>query len=835
MEDWTSNRSRTSHEILREHLRCGALADGAMSPQPDLAACLDARADLTAREGVRRFAEALRSYTGKLSKPLSPEYACTAGQNIIRGAFRALAQHDDRGNWARRFAEIDVIETFSIAGGENSHLKTCHYAQGISTALSSFVSHGYLVFKDGYYDISHEALIRNWKQYQEWLRDPQEISRALTRAVADLDPGHLAGDTPEAKDDLVGSLPPSLCASIEKALKRRELPEAWVVEQILPLVNRPDVVKRWGTRNPNDLLATLDGLVARAQCIRTERASARARKERNRWLIIAGTAATCLLLVVGFSWWREHEASQAALTNHSKSIALHADDHLDHEGPAQAILVATQAQKAGLPDIPEVEQVIYKSLRQLREKRALPAPTVNSATSDPPGKILAGVSAGGLIQFWRLADGALIDHYDLDITGPAQTMGMNWSPDGTRLAIGVGERTALVMPCSHSKLLPLFSSCGQTGDQELTWLGAGTTSAGPGKFSKDGKFLITGNWRSRAKIWNIETGEHIDLGVDTAFPWAVALAPDMQTAAIGTGQGTIHIINLTTHEDTLLKIPGSDVPGAITSVDFGNRSDSLLVATQNGQVWLFNVTTRTPTRVAGQHGQAFQTAFSSDGRRVATASGDGGLRIWPVDRVSEQPFVLRGHDGPVYSLQFIQDGETLVSASADGTIRIWSVVSALHPDVGRNSSSAQPPIDAPYSPTPPADRTVREGPEIRATNAQGYTIVAYNGTNSHLSLFGPGSTTTPISEWGDRIPVKWRSVSFGKRPDKNDDSDLIVAVSITGETYSWPHFKDFMALTKYAIEQLPYLGQKQLELPEMELCKLDLMVDRSKCSVSYGN
>jgi WD40 repeat protein len=63
-------------------------------------------------------------------------------------------------------------------------------------------------------------------------------------------------------------------------------------------------------------------------------------------------------------------------------------------------------------------------------------------------------------------------------------------------------------------------------------------------------------------------------------------------------------------------------------------------------------------------------AFSPDGKRVVTASGDQTARVWDA-RSRQALVVLRGHEGRVYSAAFSPDGELVVTGSIDGTVRIW--------------------------------------------------------------------------------------------------------------------------------------------------------------------
>jgi len=74
-------------------------------------------------------------------------------------------------------------------------------------------------------------------------------------------------------------------------------------------------------------------------------------------------------------------------------------------------------------------------------------------------------------------------------------------------------------------------------------------------------------------------------------------------------------------------------------------------------------------------GMVLFAAFSSDGSRIVSASGDGTVRQWDAKsgRAIGEP--LQGHQGPVDSGAYSADGSRIVSASNDGMVRQWDAKS----------------------------------------------------------------------------------------------------------------------------------------------------------------
>jgi WD40 repeat protein len=77
-------------------------------------------------------------------------------------------------------------------------------------------------------------------------------------------------------------------------------------------------------------------------------------------------------------------------------------------------------------------------------------------------------------------------------------------------------------------------------------------------------------------------------------------------------------------------------------------------------------------KLEGHTGWVRAVAFSPDGLLLASASGDGTVRLWNPS-TGQEVQKLEGHTGWVSAVAFSPDGLLLASASDDGTVRLWSL------------------------------------------------------------------------------------------------------------------------------------------------------------------
>src|SRR4029078_2496786 len=71
----------------------------------------------------------------------------------------------------------------------------------------------------------------------------------------------------------------------------------------------------------------------------------------------------------------------------------------------------------------------------------------------------------------------------------------------------------------------------------------------------------------------------------------------------------------------------------------------------------------------GHAGEIVGLDFSADGRRLASAGSDGGVRIWDV-RTGQLTGSWRRHKGKIEGVSFNPDGTEVASAGEDGVVRV---------------------------------------------------------------------------------------------------------------------------------------------------------------------
>ena len=346
-----------------------------------------------------------------------------------------------------------------------------------------------------------------------------------------------------------------------------------------------------------------------------------------------------------------------------------------------------------------------------------PAGFVFALAFSPDGETLIAASSDGSVGKWDLA------HPQTPFTELNRQESGVWSAaysaDGRWLVLGSKRDDAFaIWDLNQAEAGPIVVSDLQPA---ATGSGPGLIKDGgvPVAFSPDGTTLATGSLNGAIRIWR--SGEFIrpvtSLRGHENGLLALAYSNDGKYLASSGQDATVRLWHLDAPSTDPVLLENGSTP--INSLDF-DADGHILAGSSNGagiKLWQVDKPDTAPVVIAD--GEYWRVAFSSDGKRLASAglapyflrlwnmepsgrplilaghqdvvvtlafnpdmtllasggsTGDQTIRLWRWDELDATPAVIRSQAGPINSLQFSADGKHLLSVSwKDNSIRLWKL------------------------------------------------------------------------------------------------------------------------------------------------------------------
>ncbi len=340
--------------------------------------------------------------------------------------------------------------------------------------------------------------------------------------------------------------------------------------------------------------------------------------------------------------------------------------------------------------------------------------SVFSVAISPDGKRIVSGSGDATLRVWDAQTGQEL----FPLKGHTRAVYcVAFSPDGKRIVSGSGDRTLLLWDA-------------QTG-QELFPLKGHTDGVTCVAFSPDGKRIVSGSGDPTLRVWDAQTGQELFPLKGHTRRVLRGVQPGRQThrlgelgrdvAGVGRPDGPGTVPTQGTHgrrvqrgvqpgrQTHRLGELGRDVagvgrpdgPGTVPSQ--GTHGHRLQRGVQpRRQTHRLGERGRDGAGVGrpdgpgivshsrGTRGAVYGVAFSPDGKRIVSGSGDRTLRLWDA-QTGQELFPLKGHTDRVSSVAFSPDGKRIVSGSGDRTLRVWDAQTGqeLFPTQGAHGPRVQ--------------------------------------------------------------------------------------------------------------------------------------------------
>lgn len=348
-------------------------------------------------------------------------------------------------------------------------------------------------------------------------------------------------------------------------------------------------------------------------------------------------------------------------------------------GGTIATLSGDMRQLAYASDLGSVRVLDPTTSREVFALRSHAGP-VSCITFSRDGARVATGSKDHAIKVW-LAGPSELDVTDL--TGHVgEVFAVTYSPDGKTLATGGADGTLRLRDAitgqerrilfAHApKRVPL-----QAPDQVHHL--QGTTAIA---YSNDGRVLASGGADGMLKVWNAASGEPLHAITAHEAPISgVSFSPDGQLVATSSWDKTVKLWQAATGAP-VRTLSGHTL--AVTRVAFSPDGGRLASSSWDQTLRIWDSQTGAPVSVlewrspaAGRVDPLDSLCFHPDGKHLAAApdrlGGDGDVKVFDLD-TSTPVHSLGGHIYGIFQVVFSKDGRRLASVSCDGGLKVWDM------------------------------------------------------------------------------------------------------------------------------------------------------------------
>jgi WD40 repeat protein len=371
---------------------------------------------------------------------------------------------------------------------------------------------------------------------------------------------------------------------------------------------------------------------------------------------------------------------------------------------------------------------------------------LDSAPFSPDGRWMAVRDPPGNIE---LLDIGSLSEQPLALPAGQLASNVAFSPDGHWVALGDKQQTVWLWDLTNLAAEPLHLN------GPKNWV---TSLA----FSHDSRRLVAGS-QVDIRMWQLADFTVQELAIPGLIGdvRSLAFSPDDHWLAIGSWDTFVRLLNMDDPGSAPIELRGQ--VEQVVRMKFS--ADGRLLFSTGGTTWRWQLGGSLADELAGDglalrgHARPVMAAgFSSDQRRLATASEDGTIRLWDTHDLS-LPQAILNHTTGVYALAFSPDGHRLAIGDGAGATQLLDIdrimqIAASQSVGGRRSALLQPSEIATATLVLPDRNSPPAGKRIKSVvfSPDGH-LVASGGEASRVQIWSVADMAAPLAVHTIDTPV----------------------------------------------------------------------------------